>query len=395
MSGRVATNKLRVLTMTDGIVGGGEGLARQISQRLDPERFESTLCATRWQATQSPEEEQALAELAEAGTDFIGMTRSSRFDLGEWRTLLREMRERRIDVLHTHKIGSNFWGAMLAPRVPVPVFIAHEHTWSWEGQPLRRLIDRRLIAPRAAAFLAVSRADQRRMTEIEGIPAEKTRFIPIGIPPPQASNPGADIRAELGIGDDQPLVGAVGTLRPQKAYDVLIRAAAPLRAEFPRVRLVIVGGEESADTTEKPRLEQLVRDLHLEDNVTLLGFRPDSYDLIRGFDVAAMSSNYEGSPQSVLECMEAAKPVVATRVGGIPDMVRDGETGLLVEPQDPEGLASAIAALLRDPDRAEAMGRAGQELRRGEFRIETMVGRLEALYEELYEAAAAADRGGS
>ena len=83
--------------------------------------------------------EPVLAELAEAGTDFIGMERDSRFDLRPWRRLVGEMRDRQIDILHTHKIGSNLWGALLTPRVPVPIFVAHEHTWSWEGQPHRRL----------------------------------------------------------------------------------------------------------------------------------------------------------------------------------------------------------------------------------------------------------------
>jgi glycosyltransferase involved in cell wall biosynthesis len=386
MSDGVANRRLRVMTMTDGLLGGAEGLARQIAQRLDRDRFESTLCVTRWEPT--PAAEAVLAELAENDTDFIGMRRGSRFDLRPWRGLVAEMRRRRIDILHSHKIGSNLWGALIAPRVPVPVLIAHEHTWSWQGQAYRRLIDRHLIARRAAAFVAVSQADRRKMTEIEGIPPEKTRFIPIGIPPPRRSPHPVDLRAELGIRPEQPLVGLVGTLRPQKAYEVMIEAAEILRCEFPGVRVVIVGGEENPAAAERPRLELLVRERGLEQSVTLVGFQPNSFDLIDAFDVAAQSSDFEGSPQSVLEFMEAGKAVVATAVGGVPDQVHDGVNGILVEPRAPAELADGIATLLRDQALARRMGAAGREIRRREFSMEVMVARIEDLYEELFEAAA-------
>ncbi|MDP9119313.1 MAG: glycosyltransferase, partial [Actinomycetota bacterium] len=334
----------------------------------------------------TPEARTALAELEEAGVDFIYLGRTSKLDPRPWRRLIGELRQRRIDVLHTHMFGSNLWGAALGPVGGVPVFVAHEHTWSFEGEPLRQFLERELIARRAAAFVAVSQADRRRMTEVEGIPPSKTRFIPNGIPTPQRSASGRDIRAELGIGPEQPVVGAVGTLRPQKAYDVMIRSALVLRREFPDVRFLIVGGEEHAGTAEQPRLEQLVRELGLEETVTLVGFSPEPFDLICSFDVAALSSDFEGSPLSLLECMEAAKPVVATRVGGVPDIVRDGETGFLVEARDPDGMAEAIARLFRDPTRAEAMGRAGREVRNREFSFEGMMTRVEDLYEELYAA---------
>lgn len=395
-----AKRRLRVMTVVDrvGVGGGAETLAREIALRLDPARFESAFCATRGEAgtvdapsggssaLDAPEVRAALAEFEQAGVDFIHLGRTSKLDPRPWQRLVAEIRERRVDVLHTHMFGSNFWGAVLGPIGRVPVLVAHEHTWSFEGQPLRRFLDRELIARRAGAFVAVSEADRRRMTEVERIPPAKTRFIPNGIPEQERSASGRDIRAELGIGPDQPLVGAVGTLRPQKAYDVMIRSALVLRREFPDLRLVIVGGEEGAGTAERPRLEQLIRDLDLEETVTLVGFSPEPFDLICSFDVAALSSDFEGSPLSLLECMEAAKPVVATRVGGVPDIVRDGETGFLVEPRDPDAFAEAIARLLRDPARAEQMGRAGREVRQRDFSFEGMMGKIEDLYEELYAA---------
>ena len=115
----------------------------------------------------------------------------------------------------------------------MPVIVAHEHTWSFEGQPLRRFGDREVIARGSSAFIAVSREDRRRMIEIEGIDPEDVMFLPNGIPSPPPPS-GADVRAELGIAPDAPVIGTVSVLRPQKALDVLLRATRTLVGRVPR-----------------------------------------------------------------------------------------------------------------------------------------------------------------
>lgn len=376
-----AGRRVRVLTLVDGIgtAGGGEGIARQITLHLDPERFEVVFCVTRWGP--QDEVEATIAELRDAGVTLLGIERGGRFDIGPWRDLVACARASRIDVVHTHKIGSNVWGALLTPLMGDPVFVAHEHTWSYEGQPQRVLLDRELIARRADAFVAVSREDQRRMIEIEGVPAAKTRFIPNGIPRVLPPTPGRDVRAELGLGAETPLVGVVATLRPQKALDVMIGAVPALRERVPGATVLLIGGGE-----EEARLRALVADRGLGDAVRLLGERHDVPDLVASLDVAALSSDFEGSPLSVMEYMEAAKPVVATSVGGLPDLIEEGVNGLLVPPQDPPALAAALAELLLDPERAKRMGEAGRVRRREEFSIEATARRVGELYEELLAA---------
>ena len=393
MSASSTKRRLRVVTLADalGTYGGGERVAQQFATHLDPSRFEATFCVSRWDRPDDPEHEAALNELRETGITFLPLDRSSRFQLRPWRQLIAYMREWQADILHSHMIGSNIWGALISPRAKVPVFVAHEHTWSFQGKPLRKFVDRNLIARRADAFVAVSREDQRRMIEVERIPESKTRFIPNGIPPSYSPNPQHDVRAELGIGPDQPVVGMVAILRPQKAVDVLVRASAVIRDAVPEVKVLLVGGGETAGGADAgnpyiQRLHVLTAELGLDSTIEYLGLRTDVSDLLSTFDVAVLSSDYEGSPLSVLEYMEAGKPVVATRVGGVPDLVEDGVTGLLVEPQDPEAFASTVIDLLRDPDRAAAMGRAGQERRLNEFTIEATIRRVEDLYEELYAA---------
>jgi len=154
--------------------------------------------------------------------------------------------------------------------------------------------------------------------------------------------------------------------------------------------LLIAGGAD--DPAEERQLRGLVAELDLERTVSLLGPRRDVPELLAAFDVAAISSDFEGSPLSLLEYMQAAKPVVATRVGGVPDMVEDGVTGLLVEPRDSEALAAALSELIQEPERATKMGEAGRERQQREFSLDAMARRVGDLYEELY--AAKRDSGG-
>jgi glycosyltransferase involved in cell wall biosynthesis len=374
--------KLRVLTMVDrlGTAGGGERLAMQIAMGLDPERFDRTLCITRWPGDYRPGErpEAVLAELEAAGVRFVGLRRGARFRLWDWWPLFSLLRRERFDVLHTHLFGSNVWGSVLGRLAGVRVIVAHEHTWSFEGRPLRKFLDRHVIARCADIFIAVSRADRRRMIEIEGIKPEDVTFVPNGVAPTAAAT-GHDVRAELGLGGDRPVIGTVGVLRAQKALDVLVRASAILAPEFHGLKVLVAG-----DGPQRARLERLVGDLGLRDTVVLLGMRRDVPDLLAALDVVAFSSDFEGSPLSVMEAMAASKPIVATRVGGVPDLIGHGVHGLLVEPQDPRALAEAVAKLLRDPERARTMGRRGHDRQRSEFTLSATIATVERLYEELY-----------
>lgn len=375
---------LRVLSIVDLIVplGGAEKLASQIALSLDRDRFEPAICVTRF----DPETSQRAIEdeLERSGVKIIRLERRSALQLRPWRTLTEFMREWQPDVVHSHKAGSNFWSALLAPRAGAPALVAHEHGWSYEDHALRNIVDRRFVAGRVDALVAVTDVDRDRMIEA-GLPAEKIRVIHNGIRTPPPPDPEDDVRRELGIESDWPVVGIVATIRPEKALDVLIRASATLRREFPTAVVLMVGPETAASSDERPRLEGLIRQLGLTDQVKMLGSRSDIPEFLAAIDVAVLCSSHEASPLAVMEYMEAGKPVVATQVGGIPDMIQDGVAGLLVPPNDPEALAEGIGTLLRDPARRAAMGAAGRERRRTEFSIEATARRFEDLYEELHE----------
>lgn len=376
-------DRIRVLILVDklSLAGGGERLAVQTAARLSPDRFESTLCATRWDPIEVEQGvvRSALAELQDARVDFLGLRRRSRADLRPWVQLLRQLRDRRTDVLHAHKFGSNVWGTAIGRLAGVPVVIAHEHTWSYVGQPVRRILDRRLVSQASDAFLAVSNEDRRRMVEIEGIDPRDVLVMPNGIAPARPT--GRDIRDELGIPPEAPVIGTVGRLYRQKALHLLMRAAARLVREFPALQVLVVG-----DGPEHARLVALADTLRITPVVRWLGQRDDVPDILAALDVAVSSSNWEGSPLSVLEYMGAGLPTVATAVGGVPDLIVDGVHGRLVPPGEPIALAAAIAELLRAPQLAREMGRQARERQRDEFDLESLVRRLERLYEDLLAA---------
>jgi glycosyltransferase involved in cell wall biosynthesis len=375
--------RVRVVTFVDFLscFGGAEHLALLIATRLDPERFDSILCVSRWPLTgpwkSDPSARPALDMLEASPARFLPLKRRRKVDIAALARLERFLRRERVDVLHSHKFGSNVWGTLVGRIARVPVVLAHEHTWSYQGQPLRRFLDRELIARGATRFIAVSREDRRRMSEVEGIDPACTLFIPNGVLSSPAPS-GRDVRAELGIARDAPVIGAVGVLRAQKALHVMLRALVPLRERWPGIRLLIVG-----DGPERAGLEALAAELGVADAVIFMGHRGDVPDVLRALDVAVSCSDFEGSPLAVMEYMDAALPIVATAVGGVPDLIESGVHGLLVPRGEPQALAAAITRALAEPERSREMAARARERRRSEFDIDTLVRRLEALYLEL------------
>jgi glycosyltransferase involved in cell wall biosynthesis len=172
-----------------------------------------------------------------------------------------------------------------------------------------------------------------------------------------------------------PIVGVTGALTSEKGHRHLIDAAALVVREVPDARFVILGEGDL-----RPALERQVKDLHLDKHVFLPGFRPDVLAFLRSFDLFVMPSITEGLGTSLLDAMAASKATVATRTGGIPEVVVDGETGLLVPPRDHHALARAIAELLKDGGRRAEMGRAGLERVKRIFSADRMVERTLDVY---------------
>ncbi len=328
----------------------------------------------------------AQIALTEAGIRHVDLGRSKRWELHRMRILVGLLRAQRFDVLHAHKFGSNFWGVMIGRACGVPVVIAHEHSWSFEGEPLRAWLDGNVIGRLATCFVAVSNADKQRMVELEGIESDKVVVMPTAyIPAPAAA--GGDLRGELGLAADTPLIASAAMLRPEKRVDLLLEAHARVLSIFGEAHLAIAGDGQS-----RPELERRAAELGSSARVHFLGARTDVDAILRAADVAALASDREGSPLLVFECMANDTPLVATAVGGVPDVVDDGQTGILVARRDPEALAAALVGLLGDPPRRAAIAAAARE-RLPQFTIDATAARFADLYESLVAQRASAAGG--
>lgn len=363
--------RIRILFLIDVAVstGGAERFAVGLATHLPNDRFDTWLCATR--ATDA-EAERALTA---AGVRTLVLGRRTRRDVHRFRHLLALARQQRFDILHSHMFGSNMWGVAVGRMCRIPVIIAQEHGWAFEGNVLRAWADGQIIGRAATRFVAVSNADGERMVTHEGVPASKVVVMPNGYVPSPVSD--TDIRAELGIAPNAPLIAAAAVLRPEKRLDVLLEAYAIVDRQNPATRLVIAG-----DGPCRAELAERAKTLGLGDTVHFLGRRTDVDSILRSADICAMSSDREGSPLLMFECMAAATPLVATRVGGIPDVVHDGETGVLVPPGDAASLADALLALIGDPARRKSLGDAAYS-RLNAHTIGASAARYAALYDEL------------
>lgn len=371
--------RLRVLYLIDQAIdtGGAERFALGLATHLPADRFELWVCSTRGA------EPAASEQLRAAGVHHLHLGRRGKVDVWRFGRLVALLRRHRFDIVHGHMFGSNLWGCLIGRACRVPIIIAHEQTWSYEGEPVRRWLDGHVIGRLSTRFVAVSTRDAERMMSVEGVPAQKIVMIPNAYVPRPGSGD-TDLRAELGLGPATPLIVVVAQLRPQKALEVLLEAFPRVREAVPETHLAIAGDGEC-----RSALEAQARTLGQAERVHFLGRRSDVDAILRAGDVAVMSSDFEGTPLVAYECIANRTPLVATAVGGLPDIIEDGRTGRLVPPRDPRALATAIVELLSDPaQRAEIVAAAAQ--RAEEFTIATATSRFAALYERLAADAATA-----
>jgi len=188
------------------------------------------------------------------------------------------------------------------------------------------------------------------------------------------------LHALAGIPRNIPIIGNVGNLRQQKNHLMFVEMMASVCEDFQDVRGVIIGQVVNDEPEILAKIENRINDFSLDDRLVFLGYRKDVPVLMNDISILCLTSDYEGTPNVILEAMAASKPVVATRVGGVPDLVRDGVNGYLVESGDVTGFSNAVLRLLRNPDLANKMGKAGGEIAEREFGCEQAARRLTGLY---------------
>jgi glycosyltransferase involved in cell wall biosynthesis len=298
--------------------------------------------------------------------------------------LARFLRRQRIDILHTHLFEPSVIGltAGVLARVPLRVMTRHYSDYHTRINKKWHVRMDRLCTRLCQRVIAVSQHTAEHMVSAESAPPEKIRTVLNGIDfeRVQLSSPEAParLRWELGHGNAY-LVLMVGRLHPEKGYEFLFEAMAKLKGRLDRpIRLLVAGTGDLEDCYRR-----LVQSLGCGDIVQFLGFRRDVADLMAAADLVVLPSVAEAFGLVLTEALYVGTPVVATRVGGIPEIVNDGVDGLLVPPADSEALASSIGGLLHDPERRRRMAGSGRQKVRERFQFEHMVRSYEAIYEHL------------
>jgi glycosyltransferase involved in cell wall biosynthesis len=288
------------------------------------------------------------------------------------------LRRTPFDILHAHLPHGEVYGELAMRAFPSAHFVVSRHNddrfrrWlpiQWAFAASIRRADR---------IIAISQSVRRFLIETERAPVDKIEVIPYGLDAEafaRDATPGA-FRAEIGA-RGIPLAGFIGRMTGQKGVDVLLRAFAQVERRHPTVKLILAG-----DGPDRPSLMRLAKSLGLQ-RVMFLGWRNDAANILADIDLLVVPSRWEGFGLVVLEAMAMGKPVAASKVSALPEIVVPGETGLLLTPGSTDELAEAMTTVLSDPERAAQMGSRGRERVVKEFPVERMARRTAELYRSL------------
>jgi glycosyltransferase involved in cell wall biosynthesis len=332
----------------------------------------------------------ALADrAAEVGIEVIPMSfrrRSLPWSALNVASLVRRVRP---DVVNSHS-SADSWAVALAGRMgPRPrALVRSRHISAGVAPgPLHRF-----LYGQADHLITTGETIRRDLAASGLVPLERSTSIPTGVDPDRFAPNAAgrtEARRKLGLDGTGPVIGVVAYLRPDKGHQVLLRAMPEIVRQQPDCVLLVVG-----DGSQRSVLESMTVDYGLEARVRFLGAREDIPAVLCALDVFCLPSiRNEGVPQSVLQASAAGLPVVSTAVGGIPEAVIEGKTGIVVPPGDARSLAEALAALLADPECRDRMGHAGRRHVKDVFSLREMLDRTESAYEEALLAGAADGRG--
>jgi glycosyltransferase involved in cell wall biosynthesis len=370
---------IRVIYCIDNMqVGGTELNALRTAERLDQRRFSISVVCIR-------DSGPLLARYRDAGIPVHTFPMRSLLGLEAMQQavrLVRHFRRERADVVHSHDAYTSVYGTLCARLAGVPGVIASRRSW-YSPHLQGRILRANRMAYRFAHRVLANSPSVSRLVETEaGVPASRIVMIPNFLDPQafEPISPGDRRRMldEMGVPEGAFVVGIVARLSPVKDHATLLRAIASLREQIPALHCVLIG-----DGSERSAIEALADSLGIRDIVHLAGERTQPPNLHGLFDVSVLCSTSEAFPNSVLEAMAASRPVVATDVGGTPDAIRQGTTGLLVRPSDPSRLADAILRLYNEPALRTKLGNAGCVAARAGYSADAVISQVEALYSRL------------
>jgi glycosyltransferase involved in cell wall biosynthesis len=385
---------IRVLRIIARLNIGGPAIqAITLTHLLDGRGYETTLVRGR----EEPDEGNMdyLAERLGVRPQLIEWLRRKPglYDVRALLELMRTMRAHRPDIVHTHAAKGGTLGrvaALLVARRAVLVHTFHGHSLSRYFLPMQARLYawiERMLARRTECLIAVSQEVRDELVELGVAPADRVEVVRLGFDlshfnpdEEERARRRAAVREEIGVADDERVVTLIARLVPIKRVDRFLRVARMLSDEE-NVRFVVVGDGELRDELRHSQAAQ-----SLGDRLTWMGFRRDVADVCFASDIVVLTSDSEGTPVSLIEAQASGVPVVGTAVGGVGTVVEDGKTGYVVERVHEDHFASAVADLLADPERAEAMGAAGRDRVMATFSLDRLVDDLDQLYRKLLAA---------
>ncbi|HAU32610.1 MAG: Glycosyl transferase group 1 [Desulfotomaculum sp. 46_296] len=371
-------NRFRILHLIRPAAGGMKNHLLSLLRHCDREMFDPILACPGYMARDLASSDFRVIELPIRGE------LSPLSDLRVVRQLISILKDERITILHAHSSKAGLVGRVAAKLAGTPLVLLTAHNsifyeeWPFWKKSLFAFAER-LLNGYTDRLITVSEALRNELIKRERLDQDKVVTIQNGI---ETEVFETQVRRcftlrNLDLPLSEQVVGMVARLASQKGVTYFLKAAAMLAMDY-KVNFVIIG-----DGPLHRQLEEEALSLGIKDRVVFAGERHDIPYLLPAFDVFVLSSLTEGLPLTILEALAAGCPVVATRVGGIPEIIRDNVNGLLVEPADPAGLAIAVASLLSDPKKAADMGQAGKALVKEKFTAVVMVRKVEDEYRNL------------
>lgn len=384
-------DKIKIVRVIGRLNVGGPAIhVVNLSAGLDPGRYEQTLVV----GSESPAEGSMMDYASSRRVDphvipeIVTAFSLGPRDLKAVAKLYTLIRRQRPHIVHTHTAKAGFVGRLAAYLAGVPLIVHTYHGHVLHGyygtgkswmlrkmeQTLARITDR---------LVTVSDQVKQELAAYGVAKPEQISVIPLGFdlePFLNSHHERGRFRQELALNNASRLVGIVGRIFPIKNHRLFLDAAARIAAQEPTARFVIVG-----DGVLRSALEQQAKELGIADRVVFTGWRRDLPRIYVDLDALVVSSDNEGTPVSAIEAMACGCPVVATRVGGLPDLIIDRATGRLVPPRDADALASAVVNLIHSPEAARELGRNAREAVRQRFAVTRLIDDMDQLYSQLLE----------
>jgi len=371
----VAVSRVRTILFlsTSSGPGGAERVISNLSASLDPARFRAILCLFRTGWIQTHTESRGVRTYV--------IPTHGMFD---WRWILRLRRllkDEHVDLIHAHEFDANVQGTFVAALSGIPS-VATVHGKNYFGEKIRRRLAYRWVS-RKASMVAVSQNLKQFIVQKVGIDPEHVKVVYNGVDvlPQIDSSDMAKCNEELGLPFGNQIVGVVGNLYPVKGHQYLIASIPAVLAKCPNTTFIFAGRGQLEDELKAQALQ-----LGVDGEIRFLGLRQDIPRILSILDVFVLPSLSEGLSMAILEAMSAGKPVIATDVGGNPELVDDGETGYLVPSQSSQALADRLINVLTNRERALQFGKSGQCRAQGRFSLQTMIHEYQALYDQCIEA---------